>query len=100
MKFPITAKLKFDEAELRGLLQLRGRASHASSRLGVDELRTVSSDCADRVYRLKSLAEILILTKQSWGSKGNVVKQIVPILGYVLGHNKLVRFRSSKKDSA
>lgn len=69
-------QLGFDEAELRDLLVLRGRASHAQSKAGLRELVAVERDCAQRVARLKNLVERVILTKKSWGYPTTGVEEL------------------------
>ncbi len=44
-KYEPAKKLGFDEAEMKQLLLLRGRASHAQSRAGIKELISVDQEC-------------------------------------------------------
>jgi hypothetical protein len=46
---------------------LRGRASHAESKAGYDELVAVERECGRKVARLKNLVERVLLTKKNWG---------------------------------
>jgi hypothetical protein len=57
----------FTEQELRGLMVLRGRASHAASRSGLREIRGVARLVSDQLIRLEELAKTVLLTKRSWG---------------------------------
>lgn len=59
--------LGVDAAELRGLLILRGRASHAQSKAGLREIALVEEECTMRNGRLKNIVEQVIATKKSWG---------------------------------
>lgn len=78
--YPPARDLHFDKEELRSILVLRGRASHAKSRKGLSELSEVNLQCADALPRLKSLAKRVILTKKSWGIPTNGVSAISPFV--------------------
>lgn len=67
VQYPPVVELGFDETELRNLHTLRGRASHASSRSGLDEIREVNKLCETNLPRLRELAKRVITTKRSWG---------------------------------
>lgn len=56
----------FDLDELTELLVLCGRASHAQSRSGLDEIVTVEQSCRDRSLRLYHLVERVIVNKSTW----------------------------------
>jgi hypothetical protein len=60
--------LGWNDTNLRQLLVLRGRASHAESRAGMRELTTVEKVVGDRLGALKSLAEEVLMTKRVWGA--------------------------------
>jgi hypothetical protein len=60
-------QIDFTPHELAQLYVLRGRASHAQSRLGISEISAVASQCSARIPRLKCLVERVIITKKSWG---------------------------------
>ena len=62
-------QLGFCEQELKSLLFLRGRASHASSSAGIEEMNSVNREVAENLPRLKCLVEQLLITKKSWGFK-------------------------------
>jgi hypothetical protein len=81
--YPPAQELGFGEDELRELLILRGRASHARTRGGLDELLRVGEQVSDRVERLKCLAERVILTKRTWGIRGSGVEELAPLIGWV-----------------
>ncbi len=83
LRFPPATDLGFDSDELRELLILRGRASHAQSRAGVAELVEVESSCHRHLPRLSNLAERVILTKKSWGHPTVGVEEVLPLRAYV-----------------
>lgn len=56
-----------DASEFKGLLVLRGRASHAQSKAGLREVTEVEELCDQHLARLKNLVERVIETKKSWG---------------------------------
>jgi hypothetical protein len=56
-----------DAAELKQLLVLRGRASHAQSKAGLREVTHVEHECGSQNARLKTLVERVIATKATWG---------------------------------
>lgn len=68
--------LGFTKTELKRLSVLRGQASHAKSRLGVDDLVRVEQECRAQMPRVKALAERVILTKKEWGSPSLAVDAI------------------------
>jgi hypothetical protein len=78
--YPPARELHLDREELRSLLALRGRASHAKSRKGISEISEVNLQCTDALPRLKSLAKRVILTKKSWGIPANGVSAISPFV--------------------
>jgi nitrogen-specific signal transduction histidine kinase len=59
-----TSQLAFDKKELKGLHVLRGRASHAESRVGIEELVDVERLVSDQPPRLKKLVERVIATEK------------------------------------
>jgi hypothetical protein len=78
-----TQAMGFTRDELRQLLVLRGRASHAASKAGLTELVAVERECSQRLPCLKNLAERVILTKRSWGFPTTYVDELMPLAGYV-----------------
>jgi hypothetical protein len=96
--YPPTQQLSFDAEELRDLLVLRGRASHAQSKVGVSELIAVERECGRRVARLKNLVERVILTKKSWGYPTIGVDELTPLGGYVGPSGEQVIFRATADD--
>lgn len=88
--YPPAQELKFKSEELRQLNILRGRASHAESRLGVDEHRKVYSDISRRLLRLKCLAERVVLTKKTWGIKSLDIEVLASVKSYVNSDDVLV----------
>jgi hypothetical protein len=83
LRYPPPLELGFDNDELRALLILRGRASHAQSKAGVAELTAIESACHHKLPRLSNLAERVILTKKSWGHPTGGVEELIPLGGYV-----------------
>jgi hypothetical protein len=86
-------KLGFDKSELEALRILRGQASHAVSKAGLKELVRVERECAEKLPRLKSLVERVILTKKDWGYPTTGVEELTPVQAYVGkdGGVKLIR---------
>lgn len=77
-QYPPCLDLGFDCEELKDLLVLRGRASHAKSRIGLREKKQVDALCSKNLPRLKSLANRVILTKKSWGFPTLGVEEVQP----------------------
>jgi hypothetical protein len=82
--YPPARAMAFSRDELKQLLVLRGKASHAASRAGVKQLLAVERECSHRLARLKNLAERVILTKRSWGYPTRGVDELVPLSAYVV----------------
>ncbi len=76
-------QMGFDRDELRALLILRGRASHAQSKAGLRELVAVEHECGNRLTRLKNLAERVILTKKDWGYPTLATDELTPLRAYM-----------------
>lgn len=93
--FEPALKMGFDKDELEELHVLRGRASHAESAGGLDEYRHLSREVGDRLSRLKCLAEQVVLTKASWGTKGLGVDRLAPLKSYVTRDGTWVLIRGS-----
>lgn len=81
--FPPATKLGFEHGELKALLVLRGRASHANSRSGIKELRSVSQLVSAALPRLKCLVEQVILTKKTWGVSSTETEREMKVDSYV-----------------
>jgi hypothetical protein len=77
-QYPPAQAMGFTNDELHGLLVLRGRASHAASKGGLDELVAVMHQCGVNLTRLKSLVERVISTKASWGYPTLRVNELLP----------------------
>src|SRR5215203_2827841 len=75
--------MRFSRRELKRLLVLRHRASHAASKPGVDQLIKVERACSERVGRLKSLVERVIWTKRSWSYPTTNVEVLAPLQSYI-----------------
>lgn len=93
--YPPAQQLGFAPPELRDLLILRGRASHAQSKAGVDELIAVERECGQALPRLKNLAERVILTKRSWGYPTLAVEELARLQAYVDPNGEQVIFQAS-----
>ena len=93
--YPPVQQLGFDDGELRDLLILRGRASHAQSKAGVHELMAVERECGRCLTRLKNLVERVILTKKSWGYPTTGVEELAPLQQYVGPRGEQVVFRGT-----
>src|SRR5205085_9366951 len=94
-KYEPARKLDFDEAEVKQLLVLRGRASHAQSSAGIKELVYVDQECSKQLPRLKNLCERVILTKKDWGYPTIAADELLPLTSFVEPANRLVIFRST-----
>ena len=68
--YPPAVDLEYDREELTALHILRGRASHAESSAGLDEYHNVSRRVENLLPRLQCLAEEVVSTKKTWGSRG------------------------------
>lgn len=82
-KFTPIVELGFDAPELKDLYLLRGRASHAESSSGLVEYDVITEKVRERLPRLKCLAEQILLTKQTWGTKGQGVDRLADLNTYV-----------------
>jgi hypothetical protein len=69
----------FTSDELKELLMLRGRASHAQSKAGCREPSVVERECERRVPRRENLVERVLLTKQDWGSPSTAVEELAHV---------------------
>ena len=76
-------EVEFGPDELRALLLLRGRASHAQSSSGIAEVRFVRRECQKRLPRLKTLVERVIATKVTWGKPTLKSEALFRLSGYV-----------------
>jgi hypothetical protein len=83
-------ELGFEHAELRELLVLRGQASHAATRGGLDEILRVGEEARRRADRLKCLVERVILTKKTWGARGDGVEELTPASSWVGRQGQIV----------
>jgi hypothetical protein len=83
VSYPPAQELGFDENELKALLTLRGQVSHAATRGGLAELLRVGGLATGRVARLKCLAERVILTKRTWGTRDRELHELAPAVSWV-----------------
>jgi hypothetical protein len=77
-------QLGFEKEELRALLVLRGRASHAATQpeKSLDEAINIVRECNEALPRLMKLAERVVLTKKSWGYRTAAVDEILPLRSF------------------
>jgi hypothetical protein len=80
--FPPVQRLGFDRAELERLLVLRGRLSHAASRLGHLEVGRSSNEAAASLGRLWSLVDWVLLSKKS-SSRSLDVEELEELAAYI-----------------
>jgi hypothetical protein len=93
--YPPAVALRFTIAELRKLLIIRHRTSHAATRAGLAELRSASSQAAKLLDRLKCLAERVLVTKASWGAPTLEVDELSPLANYFTSDGgALIRHKS------
>lgn len=90
---PAAQDLEFTQAELSTLRALRGRASHAGSRDGAEEVARVEQAAAEAVPRVQGLAEALIVRKSEWGTASVEVERSSPRYPYVRRNGTVVIFR-------
>ena len=80
----------FTFEELKNLWVLRGRASHAESKAGIEEHKFISKQISKVLPRLKSLIEQVLVTKKSWGASSLDVDRIAEVSGFVDRDGNLV----------
>jgi nitrogen-specific signal transduction histidine kinase len=91
-------EIKFDAVELKELLTLRGRASHAETSVPDIELTRVEGLCDDKLPRLRNLVERVILTKRTWGApSGGIHNSPPPVMSYVNKDGGVVVIQNWKK---
>lgn len=84
--------LEFTQAELSELKVLRGRASHASSRAGAEEIAYVERAAGEALSRVEALAEALIIRKSEWGTRSLEVEEASPRYPYVRRDGTVIIF--------
>lgn len=89
-KYGPARDLGFTEQELRSLLILRGRVSHAKSLAGMKELRETAQQVLMKLPRLKCLVEQVILTKKAWGVPSLGTERLARLAAYVQEDGSLV----------
>jgi hypothetical protein len=91
-------EIEFDAVELKELLTLRGRASHAETSAPDTELSRVEGLCDDKLPRLRNLVERVILTKRTWGApSGGTNNSPPPVMSYVNKAGGVVVIQNWKK---
>jgi hypothetical protein len=95
----VATDMEFTPAELRNLLVLRGRASHASSRAEIEEVAAVEREAAGVVGRLQGLAESLIVRKADWGMRTVAVDSGAPRYPYARRDGTVVFFQRPASES-
>lgn len=97
-EFKPALQLKFDEEELEELRRLRGRASHAETNKPDLELSRVEGLCDQKLPRLLTLIERVILTKKTWSAPtGGVRESPPPVMSYVGKKGEVVLIQNWKK---
>jgi len=97
-KYKPAKDIGFDEEELKELLVLRGRASHAETGAPDVELSRVEDLCDEKLPRLRSLVERVILTKKTWSApSGGVRNPAPPVMSYVNKDGAVVIIQNWKK---
>jgi hypothetical protein len=90
--FPPLMAMEVKESELKELWVLRGRASHAESKKGMDELAFVRRECSHRMTRLKNFVERVILTKEIWGVPSIGISELAPLRAYMRENGRVAMF--------
>jgi len=80
--FPPVVELEFDREELEDLRTLRGKISHAASRSGSTELAHSRGAVIERLGRLWSLVDRVLLTKND-ASRSLVVDELRPLSAFI-----------------
>lgn len=75
--------MEFTRDELRELLVLRGRASHAYSRADLAEIVAVEHQADEVLDRIQGLAEALIVRKKDWAVRTVAIEPSSPRYPYV-----------------
>lgn len=87
-------EMAFTREELRRLLVLRGRASHAGSKAGRTEIARVNHETARRIPRMKALVDRVLLTKKAWGRPTAGVEALMPLGSFVGPDNAFTIYKS------
>lgn len=90
--------MEFTESEFRDLYKLRGRASHAQSKSGVDEASAVEREAARVVNRLQGLAEALVVRKVHWGNRTLEMHPLSRPLPFIRSDGARVLFTTPEQD--
>jgi hypothetical protein len=99
-KYEPARRLGFDEAEVKQLLWLRGRASHAQSSAGIKEWVDVDQECSKQLPPLKNLCERVILTKKSWGYPTLGTDELLPLTSFIGPANSMTIFQAPSEKSS
>jgi hypothetical protein len=75
--------LKFTKPELKALLILRGRISHAESKAGVIEYKGGRKEAERQLPRVKCLVEQVLVTKKNWGAKDLDTERLASVAAYL-----------------
>jgi hypothetical protein len=97
--FPPVQELGYTVTELKHLLVLRGRASHAQSSAGLVEYERVRSLVVDHIERVRCLAEQVLLTKKIWGLRGLGVERLSRPMSIVRADGTPGLYRDMAADS-
>jgi hypothetical protein len=85
--------MEFTPDELEDLRTLRGRASHADSKAGIEEVAAVERQASEVIGRVRGLAEVLIVRKRDWGAPNAAVVEGLPPFPYARRDGTLVIFK-------
>ena len=91
-RYPPAIRLGWTDSRLRDMLILRGRASHAESRLAMRELIAVESAASEAIGRVRSLAEEVLMTKGTWGSRDLGTERLGPTTAIIRADGSTVFF--------
>jgi hypothetical protein len=94
--FRPVAQLGFDRNELEALRTLRGKISHAASRSGSTELGQSGADVIERIGRLWSLVDRVLLTKKH-ASPSLDVDELRPLSAFI-DRDGIIQFSPSISD--
>ena len=82
--------LGFSEQELKCFLVLRGRASHANSSAGIEEIKIVNRKVDEKLPRLKCLVEQVLLTKKTWGIETRAIDRLARVTSYIAADGSVI----------
>jgi len=99
-KYQPAKELGFTEDELSALRDARGGASHAVGSGGLAQIVADNQMARERLPRLKTLVERVIVTKQNWGTPDLRVRELIPVAGYVKADGTVVLITGTPDNDA